>query len=293
MNNSNRKEKDAPGPGSGSGHRFLFSIDLEDVRTMIPGGESFEPRVLPNTRRWLEFLQRHGARATFFTVGNVARQYPELIREIAQAGHELATHTSNHEPLYRQDAASLREDLRRNRNDLEDLTGLPVVGFRAPVFSITEKTLWAYEVLAELGFCYSSSVLPQKALLAGWADSPREPTRKGSGVWEVPLSLGGVGPLCAPFAGGVYFRLSPQWLSRFLFRAAGRRGEPVISYFHPYDLDTEQERFQHPELGGSRVLNSLMFIGRRSLVSRLDRLITDGLQIERYADYVRRLDAGA
>lgn len=272
---------------------FLFSIDLEDVRSMIPDGERYAPRVPEATGHWLEFLARHDARATFFAVGNVVRRNPDLIRTIRAAGHELACHTSEHLPLDRQTALTLREDLHRNRSELEDLIGDGVVGFRAPIFSLGQSAEWAFDVIRELGFRYSSSVLPATGLLHGWDRFSTAAVRLPSGLWEFPLTTGGLLGLRVPFAGGVYFRLLPLWVLRRWFRSAARSGQPIVSYFHPYDLDTAQERFQHPELGGSRILNQLMYIGRGSLVARLDRLVGEGLRIERFIDCVDRLESGA
>lgn len=273
-------------PGDVSPGAFLFSVDLEDVRTMIPGGTRYAERVPPNVAAYLRFLARHDRRATFFTVGNVARAYPDLIGEISAAGHELACHTSEHTPLERLGPDGLRADLERNLAALERAGAGRVRGFRAPIFSLTEATDWAYDVLAELGFSYSSSVLPQASPMYGWPGFGRGCRRMASGLWEIPVSLTHVLVRDVPFAGGVYFRLLPSRLTRAAFRTHRVASEPVVGYFHPYDVDTEQEYLMHAELGDNPLLNALMYVGRGRVFPRLDRLIADGAVIDRYDRYV-------
>jgi polysaccharide deacetylase family protein (PEP-CTERM system associated) len=269
---------------------FLFSIDLEDVRTMIPGGDRHRPRVPEMTGRYLEFLRTHRARCTFFTVGQTAREYPSLIREIAAEGHELACHTDTHKPLTELDRASFRDDLIRNRDALA-VGGTEVVGFRAPTFSLVERTSWAHEVLADLGFRYSSSVIPAKNPLFGWPEFGSAP-RAVSGVMEIPVNIRASTPR-VPFGGGVYFRVLPRLMIESSFRAAAAANQPVVGYLHPYDIDTEQERFMHPGLDGSRFYNRLMYVGRGGVFARLSRLMNAGWRIEPYRDFVRSLGAAA
>ncbi len=270
---------------------FLFSVYLEDVRSLLPDGHGYAERVPPNVEAYLGFLERHGARATFFTVGDVARRYPALIRRIAEAGHELACHTSDHTPLERLDPDLFRQDIERNRADLERAGASEVTGFRAPIFSLTERTAWAYDVLRDLGFRYSSSVLPHANPLYGWHGFESTCARHPSGIWEIPLSISGLFGCKVPFAGGVYFRVLPGALTHLLFRRRRRAGVPVVGYVHPYDIDTEQERFMHPELGGSRILNAVMYHNRGRVLPRLDRLVAGGARICRYDTFVTALDA--
>jgi polysaccharide deacetylase family protein (PEP-CTERM system associated) len=272
---------------------FLFSIDLEDVRSMIPDGHRFAERVPLLVGRYLELLERRGLRCTFFTVGDVARRYPALVREVAAAGHEIACHGSDHVPLDRMGREGFREDLARNLEDLAHAGCSEVQGFRAPVCSLTERTSWAWEVMAELGIRYSSSVLPARHPLHGWPGFPRACSRTESGVWELPFSLAGVPGLDLPFAGGVYLRAFPFPLVRSLFRREIRNGRPVVGYVHPFDIDTDQERFVHPELGGRRAYHHLMYWNRSGTLRRIERLADLGAPIVPYAEYVRRLAAAA
>jgi polysaccharide deacetylase family protein (PEP-CTERM system associated) len=276
---------------------FLLGFDLEDVRSMVPGGSAYREAVPRTTGLFLDLLARHDMRVTFFVVGDVARRYPGLIREIADRGHELACHSSDHLPLDRHGRASFRSDLERNRDDLLR-AGAPLpLGFRAPIFSLTPTAGWAYEVLAELGFRYSSSVLPRSHPLYGWESFGEHPVRTDTGVWEIPISTNGLGRLGIPFAGGIYFRVLPLAIVRELFRRRRSRGAAVVGYLHPYDLDVEQERFAHPGLGDRRWMNALMYVHRGRVLPRLTRLLADGWRLERYGVFVsdrleRRAPAG-
>jgi polysaccharide deacetylase family protein (PEP-CTERM system associated) len=267
---------------------FLFSIDLEDVRSMIPDGHRYVERVPANTERILAFLERHGARCTFFTVGDVARRYPELLARIAAAGHEIACHGSDHVPLDRLGPQGFRDDLRRALDDLARAGAAEVWGFRAPVMSLTARTPWAHEVLAEFGFRYSSSIVPAGSALYAWPDFPDRCVRTASGVWEIPVSVLG-GRRGVPFLSGVYFRLLPFAVVQAGFRRTLRAGRPAAGYLHPYDVDTEQERFMHPELGDSHVLNRLMYWGRGHVCNRLERLFREAAHVMPYAEYVDRV----
>jgi polysaccharide deacetylase family protein (PEP-CTERM system associated) len=270
---------------------FLLSIDLEDVRSMIPNGMRYAARVPENSRRYLEFLARHDWHCTFFTVGDVARRHPELVREIAAAGHEVACHSDDHTPLDRLDPARFREDLLRARDALARAGIREVVGYRAPIMSLTRETAWAHEVLVAEDFRYSSSVIPVRTPLYGWPGHARSAARTPSGLWEIPLSIGGAGRFALPYLSGVYFRILPFALIRHYFGRERRCGRAPVSYLHPYDVDCEQERFMHPELGGSRALNALMYWGRASVIPRLERLAAIGVRVQRYCDFVSERDA--
>lgn len=260
---------------------------------MIPDGMRHAPRVPANTRRYLDLFARHRVRCTFFTVGDVARRHPELVREIAGAGHEIACHSDLHTPLDRLDRARFRDDLLRARDALLRAGAPEVVGYRAPIMSLTRATSWAHEVLAAEGFRYSSSVIPVRTPLYGWPEHARGAQRSASGIWELPLSVSGSGRFALPFLSGVYFRVLPFALIRRCFEREARSGRAAVAYLHPYDVDREQERFVHPELGGSRLFNALMYWNRGGVITRLERLVASGVEVQRYGDYVARLDAEA
>ena len=265
---------------------LLLGIDLEDVRLMIPDGTRYRERLPHNTERLLALFAERGLRCTFFTVGDVARRYPDLVREIAGAGHEIACHGDDHTPLDRLGPEGFRADLERCLDSLAK-AGVPVVkGFRAPMGSLTESTRWAYEILAELGFEYSSSVIPARLLFYGWPAFGDDRPRRMDGIWELPLTLTGPALLKMPLAAGVFLRAIPLPLIEFLVRRRIRAGDPVVGYLHPYDIDHEQERFRHPEIGESRFLHRLMYFNRHDTMRRLERLFDSGAQLRPYGDYV-------
>ena len=276
-----------------AGPIFLFSIDLEDIRSLVPEGHRYADRLVANVERYLEFLHRYGMRCTFFTVGDIARRYPELVREIAAAGHEVGSHSSDHVPLNRHDRQSFREDIDRNLEQLARAGAHEVRGFRAPILSLTEKTAWAHDVLAEFGFRYSSSVLPARHPLYGWAGFSTECIRTESGLWEIPATVSRIPGFRIPFAGGSYFRVLPFAVVRRLFASESASGRPIVGYAHPYDIDTQQERFMFPEINRSPILNWMMYYNRAKVFPRLERLLTNGAKIIPYLEYVdRHLEAG-
>lgn len=250
----------------------LLGIDLEDVRDWVEDGFSYREAVPANTRRYLDQFAAWGVKATFFVVGEAARRYPRLIAEIAAAGHEIACHGDKHLQLDKLSPQRFKEDLRNNVLALQDAGGKAVHGFRAPTFSLTEKTAWAHDVLAEEGFIYSSSVLPARNPLYGWPEFGRAARELRKGFWELPITLQNTLGLATPVAGGVYFRVLPFLLTKWAISRTIKAGQPVLTYFHPYDIDTQQERFMHPDLGGKKHLNLLMYIGRDKVFSRLNAL---------------------
>jgi peptidoglycan/xylan/chitin deacetylase (PgdA/CDA1 family) len=182
---------------------LLLSVDLEDVRDWVRDGHRYREAVPVNTRRYLEAFDRWQVRATFFIVGRVARRYPELVAEIAAAGHELACHGDMHLQLDKLSPESFRSDLLANLDSLAHAGGDSIRGFRAPTFSLVPRTSWAHGVLAELGFTYSSSVLPARNPLYGWPEFGEGVRRPVDGLWELPITLHHLPGLHVPMAGGV------------------------------------------------------------------------------------------
>lgn len=258
---------------------------------MVPNGSAYSEGVPRAMAKYLAFLDRHDMRCTFFTVGDIARRYPDLIRELVAGGHEVACHSNDHTPVHRQTKESFRDDLSRCIDDLQRAGAGPIRGFRSPVVSITPATSWAYDVLQELGFHYSSSVGPVKNAEIGWPGFDRRATWMPQGMWEIPMSLTGIPGIDLPYLSGVFLRNLPFVLQRTLYRRQRADGRAVVMYCHPYDVDTEQERFMHPELGDSRFYNWLMYRGRASLIPRLERLLQMGGEIIPYESYLRRLTA--
>jgi polysaccharide deacetylase family protein (PEP-CTERM system associated) len=232
--------------------RHLLSFDVEEyfqveaAAARVPRDRwpSFEKRLAPALERILTLLADRGAGATFFVVGWVARHEPELVRRIAAAGHEIASHGMDHRMLTRLSPETFREGLRESRRLLEDLAAGPVVGYRAPTFSITRRTAWALDVLAEEGFAYDSSIFPVRHDRYGVEDAPAAPHVAhgpgGGSLLEVPpltLRLAGRN---WPVGGGGYLRLLPVQLLGHALRRAAREGRPGTLYLHPWEFDPDQ-----------------------------------------------------
>jgi polysaccharide deacetylase family protein (PEP-CTERM system associated) len=264
---------------------FLFSVDLEDVRDGVREGKKYNDRVEINTLQYLEWLSKKRAKCTFFIVGEIANRYPHLIKEIINSGHETAGHSFNHTPVEKLKPDAFKRDL-SNINALLKAGANNVNGFRAPVFSITENTVWAYRVMEECGITYSSSVLPAKNPLYGWQEFGIK-IKQISNIIELPISLNSFGPLNIPFAGGVYFRCMPFGWIMNSFKKKIKYNNPVLSYFHPYDIDTLQEKFMHGGIHESRFFNYLMYFNRSNMFKRLDKVMNTGLTIMRYDDYLK------
>ncbi|MFI5052768.1 MAG: polysaccharide deacetylase family protein [Acidimicrobiia bacterium] len=240
-----------------------FTLDLEDHRP----SDAHEERYPALTRSVLDFLASRDARGTFFVVGETAERHPELVREVAARGHEVGLHGWRHVALTEQDAGSLRADVERGKSVLEDLTGRPVLGFRAPIFSLVPASRWATDVLAEAGFAYSSSVLPAKSPLFGDPSLPARPFRWSNGLLELPCPVARLGPLGLPYLGGVYLRALPTMVSRAARRSFGR-GQLEWIYCHPYDFDPAEPFWVVPEAG--RLGSRLLWYNRRRMFAKVD-----------------------
>lgn len=262
---------------------YLFSIDLEDVRRDVVNGQQYRDAVVANTHKYLAWLKKHKSYCTFFTVGEIAESYPELIQEIQNQGHELACHSMHHIPLDKMSPEEFSKDLEQNIKALEKAGAKNIKGFRAPVFSLIQNTSWAYPILKKHGIEYSSSVLAAHNPLYGWKEFGEE-QREVDGVWEMPVSLGKFGPKSIPFGGGIYFRILPWFYTRYAFK----KSEEVLGYFHPYDLDSEQEKFMHAGINESKLFNYLMYRNRSKLLPRLDKLMKDGWEIISYQNYLEK-----
>jgi polysaccharide deacetylase family protein (PEP-CTERM system associated) len=267
---------------------YLFSVDVEDPRLALPDGAALPPRVPQLVDAYLDFLDRVSAKATFFVVGEVARRHPDLVRRIAAQGHELACHSDAHIPLDRQEKASFRDDLLRSLEALAAAGADEVRGYRAPCFSLTGETRWAYEVLAELGLAYSSSVLPARSPLYGWPGFGPAP-RIVEGIVELPVTLLPLRALPLPI-GGAYFRVLPRPLLRWALRRLGGRGEDVLGYHHPYDIDTQQS-FTHSGFRRWGLHDLVLRANRSAVFPRLDMVRRLGFAFEPYGAYAERMRA--
>jgi polysaccharide deacetylase family protein (PEP-CTERM system associated) len=212
----------------------------------VDGLRRLPSRVVPETERLLDVLDAHGARGTFFTLGVVAQRYPRLVRQIAERGHEPASHGWDHTPVYRLGAAGFRADVRRAKHAVEQVAGRVVRGYRAPNYSIRPDTPWAFPILAEEGFVYDSSVYPVVHDRYGFPRAPRFPhvvhTGDGAALWEVPVGTARFAGTNLPVGGG-FFRLFPVPLVRAALRSVNRaEGRPVVLYVHPWEFDPDQPR---------------------------------------------------
>ena len=247
-----------------SGGAVTFTLDVEDYTA-----DGREPRALDTTRRILTFLGERGVRGTFFVVGTFAEAHAGLLTEIVGAGHELALHGYHHLPLTATDPETFRREVGDIRKRIEDVAGRAVIGFRAPTFSLIPQTEWATDVLVELGFEYSSSVLPARSPLYGWPGRPRTPHRWPSGLLELPCPVATLGPVTNPYLGGIYFRVLP-WPAVQFGLGRAHPDELLWAYAHPYDFDPGEPFQKRPDLGPWK--SRLQWINRRRMFDRVDRL---------------------
>lgn len=259
-----------------------LTIDVEDYFQVAALAEavdrkdwpSMEYRVEANTDRLLELFSQREVKATFFTLGWVAERSPELIRRIQKAGHEIASHGYSHQLVYNQTPDLFRDETRKSKQILEDITGQPITGYRAASYSITAQSRWALDILCEEGFTWDSSIFPVHHDRYGMPGTPHEPYRLeapgGGRLIEFPLSTCPLGSYRLPIAGGGYFRLYPYWLSRWGLGKINRAGQSFIFYLHPWEIDTGQPRLDVKALSRFRHYNNL-----DKCMGRLERLLGD------------------
>lgn len=204
-----------------------------------------EQRVTRNTEQVLDLLEEAAVKGTFFIVGWVAERYPQLVRDIHRRGHAIGAHSYWHRKVFDLDPQTFREDTRRVKSLLEEIIGEPVRGYRAPSYSITRNSLWAIDILKELGFTYDSSIFPVHHDTYGIPDAPRFAYRHANGLLEYPVSTARVANWNLPVSGGGYFRLFPYWFTRHFLRTINlNEGQPFVFYFHPWEIDPGQPRLQ-------------------------------------------------
>lgn len=232
--------------------KVALSIDVEDWFCVRNMGESISPhdwnqhelRVRIGLDFILKELDQRGIKATFFMLAWIAEKCPSIVAELNQAGHEVASHGYNHRPLDEMSPLDFREDLKASLSILSSQSSTPILGYRAPSFSITEDTTWALDIMRELGFVYDSSIYPIHHPNYGMPDFPKGPTRV-AGILELPMSTVNLFGASLPISGGGYFRLYPYALSKWLIQRAERQGD-VILYFHPWEFDEDQPRVKLP-----------------------------------------------
>lgn len=235
--------------------------------------ERWPSRAELNIELLLTLLHRHGRPATFFILGDVARRLPTLARRIAQAGHEIASHGTNHDRLHRLNPDTFRRDLSDSKKLLEDQVGQALIGYRAPTFSVVPQTAWAIDVLLELGFRYDASIFPVRHPWYGVPTAPLTPFRVaaragGPTLLEVPPLVWRVWGRQIAVAGGGYFRLLPLTFMKRGLEQAACETRPAILYFHPWEFDPDMPRMPLSRLGIIRT-----YTGLKSAAARLESIM--------------------
>ncbi|MGI9181747.1 MAG: XrtA system polysaccharide deacetylase [Longimicrobiaceae bacterium] len=226
-----------------------FQVSAFEPRVPRESWDGLESRVVASMSRLLDILAEHEARGTFFVLGWIAERHPELVRAIAAAGHEVASHGQDHRRVTHQTPEEFRASVRRSKQVLEEVTGTPVLGFRAPSFSIVPGLEWALDVLLEEGYGYDSSLFPVRRRGYGYPGGQRDPywiERPAGRLAEVPPATLLRWGMSLPAGGGAYFRLFPYGLVRAALLDSQRRRVPATFYIHPWELDPEQPRLAVP-----------------------------------------------
>ncbi|MGB8543335.1 MAG: XrtA system polysaccharide deacetylase [Candidatus Acidiferrales bacterium] len=294
-NSAIENERIGASPGASGQITDALSVDVEDYFHVEAFADhvrperwaSFPSRVHANCERILELFANHGWRATFFVLGWVAEREPELVRRISDAGHELACHSYAHRQAFSLRPEEFRSDLRRARGLIEDAAGVRVVGYRAPTFSILQRSVWALEILAEEGFLYDSSIFPIRHDLYGYPEFPRFLRRlkltSGREIFEVPMSTIRLGGLNWPVGGGGYLRLLPMLYTSWAIRRIHQLDrQPFILYLHPWELDPAQ-----PRINGRWKSKLRHYTGLSGMEARLEILLRRG-RFEPLSDLVNR-----
>ena len=257
----------------------LLTFDIEDwfhTSALSPfideqSWDRLESRLIANVNDLLELLDLYKHRATFFVLGWIAERYPQLVQEIARAGHEIASHGYRHRLIYDLDREMFRNYVNRSKQLLEDLIGQPVRGYRATSFSIVKNTLWALDIIREIGFRYDASMFPVRHDIYGIDGYPRFPFRLNNGLIEIPASTLRLARNNIPIAGGGYFRLYPYWLTQKGIQHLNRSGYPAVIYLHPWELDPGCPRVS--QAGWRTRFRQYVNLGQTT--SKLKRLLSD------------------
>jgi len=256
-----------------------ISVDVEDyfqteaMSAVAPRThwDSFPTHVEANTFALFELFARYRVHATFFFMGWVAERFPQLVRQAHELGHEVGCHSYWHRPVFRMSSDEFREDTYRARNVIQDATGAPVRGYRAPNFSINSSVSWAYPILEELGFDYDSSVYPIHHELYGNHRAERHPYLAGTKLVELPAATWRVFNQNLPVAGGAYLRILPYALMKYGIRSINKNeNAPVVLYMHPWEIDDVQ-----PRLKASWKSRMRQYTGLAGMKAKLERLLQD------------------
>lgn len=260
--------------------KSAMTVDVEDYfhvsafeNTINPSDwASCKPTVDYNTRRLLDLFAKHDTKATFFILGWVAQAFPELIKDIARAGHEVASHGFNHRRASTQTKNELKDDIVSSIDILEQHSGQKVIGYRAPSFSIGKSNEWAFELLAELGILYSSSTYPIEHDLYGTPDWPRFIHERKEGIIEIPIPTSRASNTNKGIGGGGYFRLYPYFISKKrIERFLSDEKQPYSFYFHPWEIDPNQPRVK----GASLKSKFRHYLNLAGMENKIEKLLID------------------
>ena len=260
----------------------ILTIDLEEWfhanynrRILNAFDENTQVRVIDNTLRLLDYFSIHGHKATFFVLGYIAEKHPDLIKEIYERGHEIASHGYVHELIYKQTRDEFKYDVQKSIVLIEDIINSKVIGYRAPSWSINSETLWALKVLEELGLVYDASIFPIKTYLYGIPTALRfthVPQYNGSyiDILEMPMSTIRIFNKNIPFSGGAYFRVLPYCFIKYCINILNKRGNPALIYLHPREIDEHQ-----PKLKLDFIDYMVHYTGIKGCENKLIKLLKD------------------
>lgn len=265
-----------------SGFTNIFTVDVEDY-FHVSGFEDtvkrsdwdkFESRVISNTSVLLKLLDDYDIKATFFILGWIAERFPEIVLLIHNRGHEVGCHSYHHRLVYRMTPEEFRQDTMKAKAILEEITGSAVKGYRAPSFSIVERSQWAWDILYELGFAYSSSVFPIKHDRYGFRSAPAAifdiELESGNSITEIPATTTELLNTRIGAAGGGYFRLFPYWFTSRIIRKLNEKSAPAVVYIHPWEIDPSQ-----PKIGGSFRSRFRHYTNLHTTLPKLRRLFSE------------------
>lgn len=279
---------------------ICFTVDVEDGISLSMRDNFNHPmdqtnRVFTLTSKILDQLDAHNVKATFFTLGQVGQKFPELIKDIVNRGHEMAVHGFDHWTFDKMTPEKALDEISRAKKLFEDLTGVEVTGHRAPAFSITKKTAWGLNVIAEAGFKYDSSILPANLGKHSWAEFKKDICRlnleNGNSIIEIPISTINLRNKEIPFSGGGYFRLMPKWLIQRLYQTYTEK-QTAIHYMHPYEIDPDRypdyyyAALRKASFGLSLKMRSF-FLNRKKTPQKLSMLFSN-FDFIRMDEYVNR-----
>ncbi|MED5276946.1 MAG: polysaccharide deacetylase family protein [Actinomycetota bacterium] len=244
------------------------TLDVEDLRS----SDRYEDRSRAMTEKVLDLFLEMEVRATIFVVGDVAKKHPEMLVRASEEGHEIGLHSHKHIPLQLLNPQDFKREVEDSRNFLQETTGQEIKGFRAPTMSLTYQTRWAIPILQEIGFTYSSSILPSKNPLYGWDGMPTCPFKWLDSVIEFPCPVTNILGVKIPYLGGAYFRLFPTFFRKMGVRRSSTK-EVLWTYCHPWEFDPEEEYYKLDHVGS--LTSRIAWIGRSNMENKMRSFLKD------------------